>query len=89
MIDISKGGLGFRYVDIGHRPERSFNLTISKNDNGFRLQNVPAKTIWDGKEAKRFPFDINTMRRCGVQFGELRHDQSSDLEYFIQHFTIG
>jgi hypothetical protein len=88
MIDISEGGLAFRYVDIGYGPKKSFDLTIFTRDNGFRLQNVPVRPIWNNNEAKRFPFDKNIMRRCGVQFGELENNKSSDLEYFIQHYTI-
>jgi hypothetical protein len=32
-------------------------------------------------------FGYYQMRRCGVQFGELSSDQSSELDSFIKDFT--
>ena len=89
MIDISKGGLAFRYIDIGERPNRSFELDMIVKNNGFHLGNVPLITTSDLEADKEFAFSSIPMRRSGGQFGELMDSQISQLEYFIQNHTIG
>lgn len=89
ITDISRGGLAFRYIDTGIRPDKSFHLDISLTDNGFHLKEVSCKNISDSEIAKEFHFSSITMRRLGVQFAELTHNQTSQLEHFIQTHTIG
>ena len=89
IIDISKGGLAFRYIDIGDRPKGSFELDIFLKKTGFRLEKVPAKTISDLKTRKYFPYSSTKTRRQGVQFGELTRNQLSKLEDFIKNYTTG
>ena len=89
ITDISRGGLAFRYIDIGERPRRSFDLDILWKGNGFHLENVSFKTISDFRATKEFPFSSIPMRRCGGQFTALTEDQISELEYFIQNYTVG
>jgi hypothetical protein len=87
IIDISKGGLAFRYIDIGDRPKGSFELDIFLKGTGFRLEKVPAKTISDSRTTKYFPFSSTKTRRQGVEFGELTQKQISQLEHFIRNYT--
>jgi hypothetical protein len=87
IIDISKGGLAFRYIDIGDRPKGSFELDIFLKETGFRLEKVPAKTISDSRTTKYFPFSSTKTRRQGVEFGELTQKQISQLEHFIRNYT--
>ena len=89
IIDISKGGLAFRYIDIGDRPKGSFELDIFLKETGFRLEKVPAKTITDLKTTKYFPYSSTKTRRQGVQFGALTRNQLSKLEDFIKNYTTG
>ena len=89
IIDISKGGLAFRYIDIGDRPKGSFELDIFLKEAGFRLEKVPAKTVSDLKTTKFFPYSATKTRRQGVQFGELTGNQISKLEHFIKNYTRG
>jgi PilZ domain len=89
MMDISRGGLSFRYIDTGVYPDSSFELDISLNNNGFHLAEVSCKTISDFAIANEFYPSSITMRRLGVQFAELTHNQASQLELFIQTHTIG
>ncbi len=88
IIDISKGGLAFRYIDIGDRPIGTFELDISFKKTGFRLEKVPAKTISDLVITKDFPYSSTKMRRQGVQFGELTVKQITLLDHFISEYTI-
>ena len=89
IIDIGKGGLAFRYIDIGERPKGSFEVDIFLKETGFRLEKVPAKTVSDFKTNKYFPYSSTKTRRQGVQFGELTRNQISKLEHFIKNYTTG
>jgi len=89
IIDISKGGLAFRYIDIGDRPKGSIELDIFWKETGFRLEKVPAKTVSDLKTTKYFPYSSTKTRRQGVQFGELTRNQISKLDDFIKNYTTG
>ncbi len=89
IIDISKGGLAFRYMDTDERPRGSFQLDILVERAGFLLEKVPAKTISDLELPKEFSYSPTTMRRQGVQFGDLTENQKSKLESFIRNHTVG
>jgi hypothetical protein len=89
IIDISKGGLAFRYIDIGDRPKGSFEVDIFLKERDFRLEKVPAKTVSDLKTTKYYPYSSTKTRRQGVQFGKLTRTQISKLEHFIKHYTTG
>lgn len=88
IMDISRGGLAFRYIDTGGRLDRSFDLDISLIKNDFHLKEVPCKNISDSEIISEFCFSSIPMRRLGVQFTELTHNQTSQLEYFIQNHTM-
>ena len=89
IIDISKGGLAFRYVGSGRQPKRSFQLDIFLANNGFRLEKVSFRTVSDFEVSKQGPANSAIMRRCGVQFDELNQDHVSRLEYFIENYALG
>lgn len=89
IIDISRGGLAFRYVADGDRLNESRELEIYLANNGFHLKEVPFNTISDFELTSEFPTSFIIMRRRGVQFGELTQDQVSQLGYFIQNHTVG
>ena len=87
IIDMSIGGLAFSYIADEDRSSASSELGIFLTDNSFHLRQIPFETISDLKTNK-VPFSSITMRRSGVQFGKLTHDQISQLEYFIRSHTI-
>lgn len=89
VINISRGGLAFRYIDIGERPKRLFELDISINKNGFRLDSLSFETVSDFRTNREFPFSSTPIRRRGGQFVALKANQISDLEYFIQNYAMG
>jgi len=89
IIDISKGGLAFRYIDIGERPTNSFDLDIFLSDNGFYLQNIPYKNVTDLEIANEFPYSTTKMRRRGIQFETLTKDHITRLEYFLENHSRG
>lgn len=88
IIDISLGGLSFRYLASGGPSNGSRRLNIFLTERGFCLDDVPFETVSDVR-TYQIPFTPVTMRRGGVQFEGLTENQTSRLEYFIQHFTMG
>ena len=89
IIDISMGGLAFRYIADGDQLNVSRELEIYLANNGFHLKKVPFNTISDFELPNEFPLSSIIMRRRGMQFGELLQTQVSQLEYFIQNHTVG
>ena len=87
VLDISTGGLAFRYIDIGDRPRETCVLDILREDKGIRLENVGFKIISDLDASKDFPFSTIPMRRCGGQLSGLSEKQMHDLEYLIENYT--
>jgi hypothetical protein len=85
IVNMSMGGLAFRYIG-SRKPSRMKTESKIFVDNGFFLDDVPLETVSDC-EAKQGPFASLVMRKSGVQFGELTHDQKSRLEYFIHNYT--
>jgi uncharacterized protein (TIGR02266 family) len=80
IIDISTGGLSFRYSADEGLPAVSFVLDIVCVDDGFYLAKVPSRTAAD--------FEVDDqIRRRGVQFGRLTNKQSSQLKFFIRTHT--
>jgi hypothetical protein len=89
VVNISRGGLAFRYIDIGERPKRSFQLDISIEEDGFLLDSLSFETVSDFSTSKEFPFSSTPIRRRGGQFKALNKNQISELEYFIQNYATG
>ena len=87
ILDVSRGGLSFRYIDIGDRPKETCVLDILKEDNVFRLENITFKVISDLDASKDFPFSTIPMRRCGGELSGMSGKQISDLEYLIDNYT--
>jgi hypothetical protein len=87
VIDISMGGLAFRYIDIGERPKKSFELGLFTDDKTFLLEKVFFKSVSDIEIHNEFFCSSIKMRRHSVQFDKLTPECSSQLNYFIQHYT--
>ena len=89
IIDISKGGLAFRYVGNGAQPKRSFQMDIFLANNGFRMEKVSFRTVSDFEVSKQGLANSVIMRRRGVQFDELNQEDASRLDYFIENYALG
>jgi len=83
LIDISKGGLSFRYfVDASDMEETANELDILGGED-FYLERVPIRVVSDMLLENDSPFSSIAMRRRGVQFGVLTPRQKEQVEYFI------
>lgn len=89
IVDVSMGGLAFRCLD-GQEPSRgSSELDIFLAGTAFYMHKLPFKTISDLEVADELWSGAATIRRYGVQFGQLTSNQISQLEYFIRNYTRG
>ena len=89
IIDISRGGLAFRYTGKELPPNISCDLGISLANIGFYLGKLPFRAISDFEIGNEVAYNLTTIRRCGVEFGELTLNQISGLECFIRNQTMG
>jgi len=87
IMDISRAGVGIRYITHRDRSSASSELEIYLADRSFHVEKVPFKTVWDVEIANLFPSTSITMRQRGVQFGELTQGQIDRLGYFICNHT--
>jgi len=88
--DISKGGIAFSYItDENQYLEPSQKIEIFLFGNNFNLSEMPCTIVYD-TTARVFKTDRQFInKRCGVQFGVLTENQSGQLGYFIENYTVG
>ncbi len=83
IVDISEGGLSFRY--LGQKLKRSDIKKISLYHNEqLIVDDLPIKNISD----HRLRDNMVPVRRGSIRFKELDPDKLSKLENFIQKFTV-
>lgn len=86
IMDISEGGMAFRYMPHGETQNES-DLTIVLSEANFYLDEVPVKTISDFQLAEGISATTITPRRCGVQFMDPTGSQRAQIEFFINNYT--
>ena len=87
IINISMGGLAFRYLG-SEGPSNASELEIFLAGRAFYLYKLHFETVWDSLTDKK-PCSCINMKVCGLQFGDLTPQQISQLEYFIQEYALG
>jgi hypothetical protein len=87
IIDISMGGLAFRY--FGSREANGSCLAVFFTETNFHLDEVQIKTISDFEIADKLPSSSITASRCSVQFMSLTEKQRFQIEFFIKNYATG
>jgi hypothetical protein len=87
IVDISRGGLAFRYLRVGTHLGETFELDMYSRNNDFRMEKVPVTTVWDRGSPDELYFSTRTRLR-GVHFGKLTQEQLSELERFMFLNTV-
>jgi hypothetical protein len=91
IINISKGGLAFRYIDRNGESNEPFELDVLFIQDSIcftYLRNVPFEIIWTSHApSKNLSSNLRT-KLLGVQFGKMMPNQISQLDRFIQECTI-
>ncbi len=88
IANISKDGLAFHYIDRQVGTQRLFKMDILFARDAFYLDRLLFKPLFDIVVETDIPMNSFTIRKCGVQFGELDHRQRSQLDYFICNHTL-
>jgi hypothetical protein len=88
ITNISKDGLAFHYIDRQVGTNSLFKMDILFAGEAFYLDRLLFKPVFDSLVETEIPLNSFTIRKCGVQFGELSHRQQSQLEYFICNHTL-
>jgi hypothetical protein len=89
VIDISTGGLAFRYVSIGEGLKAAFELDLVLPKDNLRLNGLPVKVVSNFERQGKTPSRRIRLRRVGVQFRELTQYQMSQLQHFMRNYTAG
>lgn len=82
VIDISVGGLAFRYLGDGELGGSADEIDLF-HDETLALRGIPVQAVSD------CPLDYGfiPMRRRGLSFGELTPEQRFALDAFIVNYT--
>jgi len=88
ILDISPGGLAFRYVASTAQTKGLSRLRILVTDRSFCLEEIPFRTVWDLPMPAEFSLGPITLRYCGVQFQDLTNRCKMALREFIRNHTL-
>ena len=89
IVDISRGGLSFRYPDTGEEHIESFELDIFLVGDDFYLDKIPFRTVSERDMDIELPDQSLTMKQCGVKFDALTIEQIERLDLLIQKYAKG
>jgi len=89
IIDISSGGLAFYYFADENSLNGSEAVDVFWHDHSFYLSEIPCKTVYEVEIADELPSPPAAMRRIGVQFEDVTPSQLSQLNHFMQNYTVG
>jgi hypothetical protein len=91
IINISNEGLAFRYIDTNGESNEPFELDVLFIQDSIcftYLKNIPFKTVWVSHEPGKTSSSHLKTRELGIQFGEMTHQQKSQLDRFLEKCTI-
>jgi hypothetical protein len=91
IMDMSMGGLAFRYAAEDELSKEPCQLDILLADGLSHLYGLPCETVYDIETDDSTPVPVSSMvkRRRGVKFGRLTPSQKLHLENFIENHTEG
>ncbi|MEW6665140.1 MAG: hypothetical protein AB1512_07960 [Thermodesulfobacteriota bacterium] len=85
LINVSKGGLAFKYMAERPLPSDSYQLDIFlAGTREFLWRSIPHRTILDMELPPIVPFSVIRMRRRSVAFENLTEDHSLRLELLLE-----
>ncbi|MDM7918281.1 MAG: PilZ domain-containing protein [Methanosarcina sp.] len=87
IIDISQGGMSFKYLANSEPIDGVHKLDIYSSGNGAQLKDITFRVVTDFRMDSPFPFSTVFMRRGGLQFQDMSDDHLSRFFEFIGKFT--
>lgn len=91
IIDLSMGGLSFKYIDTSNEEQESDRVhkitdeTIFLSSMGYYVGDLPFKTISDYEITNTPSFSSMKVRKRHVQFTDLSFKQLFDLDYYLRN----
>ena len=88
IIDISMGGLAFKYIDTSSddiQDKRLPDETIFLSSMGYYVGDLPFKTISDYEVTNAPSFSSMKVRKRHVRFADLSFKQLFDLDYYLRN----
>ncbi len=87
IIDISMGGLCFKYINTENKSEEPVNRnekSIFLSSVGYYVGDLPFQTIADYEITDRPSFSSMKVRKRHVKFTDLTFKQLFDLDYYLK-----
>lgn len=88
IIDISMGGLSFKYIENNDEQEAKPERSIFLSSLGYYVGELPFKTIEDYEITNYPSFSSMKLRKRRVQFTELSFKQLFDLDFYLRNNII-
>ena len=91
IINISKDGLAFRYIDRkgeSNEPVKLDLLFIQDSICSAYLKYVSLKPVWVSHIDSKTSFNQLKIKKQGVEFGEMMPNQIAQLDRFLEKCTI-
>ena len=88
ILDISDGGLSFKYMANGKPANADNKLDIFYTGLGIQLRSLSFLTISDLPIDDLPTFSSIKMRRCGIQFTDLKSEHKNQINEFINYYTM-
>ncbi len=88
VIDISMGGLSFKYIDTSSDDSENSRLpeeSIFLSSMGYYVGDLPFKTVSDYEITNAPSFSSMKVRKRHVQFTDLSFKQLFDLDYYLRN----
>jgi hypothetical protein len=87
IIDISRGGMSFKYLADSEPMDGMNKLDIYFTGHGAQLKDIPFKVVTDFMLDSPFPLSSVFMRRGCLQFRDMSNDHLNRFIEFIGKFT--
>ena len=87
IIDISGNGLAFYYIESQNRSKQLAELDLLFANDAFYLDKILIKRVVDFPIDPEIHLSSFEIRRCSVQFSQLKRDQRTSLGYFLRTYT--
>jgi len=88
ILDISKGGLSFKFIDTKGPGSSYSELDIFVSGYGIKVESLPFEIISDIMMEKEIPPYPAVTRRLGVKFTSLSEAKKAQIYSFIQKHAI-
>jgi hypothetical protein len=88
IIDLSRGGVAFRYVAGYEQMTGPLELDILWNHVGVFILKLRIRIVSDFHIPNEYLLGVIPIRRCSAEFVDLTEEQESQLNHFIENANM-